>query len=164
MQPEASGQGSGVRWFEDYVPGSVFDAGRVTVDREEMIAFARRYDPQAFHVDPQAALQSPFGGLIASGWQTGALMMRRLASGFLSPASSLGSPGIDELRWLRPVRPGDVLTIVATVLDARRSQSKPDRGIVRTLVEVQNQDGETVMSLKAMNLIACRPTPLPRAS
>lgn len=145
------------RWFEDYVPGAVHEVGRVAVTREEMIAFAKRYDPQAFHVDPVAAQASLFGGLIASGWQTGALMMRPLADRYLSPVSSLGSPGIDELRWLHPVRPDDRLTIRATVLEATRSRSKPDRGLVRTLVEVVNQDGETVMTLKALNLVACRP-------
>lgn len=163
MQPERPGRSTAERWFEDYVPDAVHEVGRVSVELEEMIAFARRYDPQSFHVDPLAAENSPFGSLIASGWQTGSLMMRALASNYLSPASSLGSPGIDELRWLLPVRPGNVLLIRATVLEATRSRSKPDRGMVRTLVEVLNQDGETVMSLKAMNLVACKPTRRPRA-
>jgi len=145
-----------VRWFEDYVPGDVHELGRVAVDRDELVAFAERYDPQPFHVDDAAAARSPFGGLIASGWQTGSLMMRPLAERYLSQASSLGSPGIDELRWLRPVRPGDVLSIRATVLEAARSRSKPDRGLVRTLCEVRDTQGNVVMSLKALNLIRCR--------
>ena len=138
------------------MPGDVHELGRVAVDRDELVAFAERYDPQPFHVDDAAAARSPFGGLIASGWQTGSLMMRPLAERYLSQASSLGSPGIDELRWLRPVRPGDVLAIRATVLEARRSLSKPDRGLVRTLCEVRDTQGNVVMSLKALNLIRCR--------
>ncbi|HWS75752.1 MAG TPA: MaoC family dehydratase [Quisquiliibacterium sp.] len=147
---------AGDRYFEDYVVGSVHPCGRVAVDEEELIAFARRYDPQSFHVDPQAASQSFFGGLIASGWHTASLTMRLLARGYFSLASSLGSPGIDELRWLRPVRPGDVLFVRATVLESRRSSSKPDRGMVRTLVEVLDQDDEPVLTMKAMNLLRCR--------
>jgi acyl dehydratase len=108
------------------------------------------------HVDPEAAKRGRFGGLIASGWHTGAMMMRLLADNFLPKRASLASPGIDELRWPRPVRPGDVLRIRVTVLDATRSRSKPDRGMVRTLIEVLNQEGDIVMSLKPMNIIACR--------
>jgi acyl dehydratase len=108
------------------------------------------------HVDPEAAAQGRFGGLIASGWHTAAMMMRLLADNFLSKAASLASPGIDELRWLHPVRPGDVLRIRVSVLEATRSRSKPDRGMVGTLVEVLNQRGEIVMSLKPMNIIGCR--------
>ena len=121
------------------------------------MSFATAYDPQSFHIDRDAAAQSMFGGLIASGWHTASLMMRLLAQGFLSPASSLGSPGIDELRWLLPVRPGDRLSGRVTVLSAQPSRSKPDRGIVITLVEMRNQAGETVLSLKPVNLLRRRP-------
>src|SRR5580692_2356968 len=114
------------RYFEDYVPGSVHEFGSVQVEESEIIDFGKRFDPQDFHTDPEAAARGPFGGLIASGWHTGALMMRMLVDNYLSKASSLGSPGIDELRWLRPVRPGDTLRLRATVLDSKRSQSKPD--------------------------------------
>ncbi len=146
------------RYFEDYPPGSTAELGPITVSAEDVLAFARQYDPQPFHVDPDAAARSMYGGLIASGWHTCALMMRVLVTeGYLSPASSLGSPGIDDLRWLLPVRPGDRLTVRATVREARRSQSKPDRGIVRTLVQVINQDGGVAMSLVATNLVAARP-------
>ena len=138
------------------MPGSVFEYGEIRVGEAEILEFARRYDPQFIHVDPDAAARGPFGGLIASGWQTASLMMRLLVDQFLPATASLGSPGIDELRWLRPVRPGDAVRIRVTVLDATRSRSKPDRGIVRTLVEVLNQDAEIVMSLKPMNIIACR--------
>jgi len=144
------------RYFEDYLPGTVHEFGSAKVEESEIIEFAKRFDPQDFHTDPEAAARGPFGGLIASGWHTGALMMRMIVDNYLSKASSLGSPGIDELRWLRPVRPGDTLHLRATVLDTKRSQSKPDRGVVRTLTEVLNQNGEIVMSVKAMTLIRCR--------
>jgi acyl dehydratase len=144
------------RYFEDYAPGAVFEYGETRVGETEILDFARRFDPQDMHVDPEKAASGRFGGLIASGWHTGAIMMRLFAEGFLPKEASLASPGIDELRWLRPVRPGDVLRIRVTVLDAARSRSKPDRGMVRTLIEVLNQKDEIVMSLKPMNIIACR--------
>lgn len=149
--------GSDVRYFEDYPPGAVFEGGPIAVSQAEIIEFARRYDPQAMHTDPDAAAQGLFGGLIASGWHTAALTMRLVATHFLSPASSLASPGIDELRWLRPVRPGDTLRCRITVLDARPSRSKPEQGIVHSLVEVLNQRDEPVMTLKPISLIARRP-------
>ena len=145
------------RYFEDYPPGAVFEGGTVEVSEAEILEFARRYDPQTMHTDPAAAAHGFFGGLIASGWHTAALMIRLFAAHFLSPASSLASPGIDELRWLKPVRPGDVLSLRVTVTEARRSRSKPDQGVVRSLVEVLNQEGEVVMSLKPISLIRCRP-------
>jgi acyl dehydratase len=144
------------RYFEDYQPGSVHEYGTITVDEAEIIAFARKFDPQDFHVDPEAAARGPFGGLIASGWHTASLMMRLLADHYLSRVASLGSPGIDELRWTQPVRPGDALSIRVTVLDAKRSRSKPDRGIVQTSIEVLNQRGEIVATVKAVNLLRCR--------
>jgi acyl dehydratase len=144
------------RYLEDYVPGAVFEYGTVSVSEADIVDFAKRFDPQEFHTDPGAAARGPFGGLIASGWHTGSLMMRLVAEHYLSRASSLGSPGVDELRWHRPVRPGDSLRVRATVLEARRSRSKPDRGVVRTLVEVLNQHGEVVMSLKALNIMRSR--------
>jgi acyl dehydratase len=144
------------RYFEDYVSGAVFEYGEIEVSEAEIIEFARRFDPQPMHVDPKAAALGRFGGLIASGWHTGAMMMRLLADNFLPRKASLASPGIDELRWLRPVRPGDVLRIRVCVLEATRSRSKPDRGMVRTLVEVLNQHDDIVMSTKPMNIIACR--------
>jgi|SRR5579863_4249627 len=145
------------RYFEDYQPGAVFTSGAIPVSEAEIIDFARRYDPQAMHTDPDAAAGGRFGGLIASGWLTAALMMRLFATHFLSPASSVASPGIDELRWLLPVRPGDELSLRVTVLEARRSRSRPDEGIVRSLIEVLNQHGAVAMSLKPISLIACRP-------
>src|SRR5215467_9369856 len=144
------------RYFEDYTPGTIFDCGSITIDPAEIVAFALRYDPQYFHTDPEAAKRSAFGGLIASGWQTAGLAMRLLVEGYLSSVASLGSPGIDELRWTKPVRPGDILHVKVNVLDAKLSRTKPDRGIVRSLIEVSNQSGESVMSFKAINLLLCR--------
>jgi acyl dehydratase len=144
------------RYFEDYVAGAVFECGTVVVDEAEIIAFARRYDPQSFHIDPAAAAHGPYGGLIASGWHTIALTMRRLVEQYLSEASSLGSTGIDEVRWLNRVRPGDELRVRVVILDAKRSRSKPDRGLVRAQVEVGNQRGEQVLTMVAMNLILLR--------
>jgi acyl dehydratase len=146
------------RFFEDYRVGAVYHYGAITVDEAEVIAFAIKFDPQDIHVDPEAAAHGPFGGLIASGWHTAAMMMRLFADNYLSAVASLASPGVDELRWTRPVRPGDKLSIRATVLEANVSRSKPDRGVVRTLIEVLNQNGELVMSCKAINLLRCRPS------
>ena len=147
------------RYFEDYAPGAVFEYGEIPVTEAEILEFARRFDPQYIHVDRERAVQGPFGGLIASGWHTAAMMMRLIVDNFLPKNVSLGSPGIDELRWLRPVRPGDVLSVRLSVLEATRSRSKPDRGVVRSLCEVLNQDREVVMSLKGVNIIACRSAP-----
>jgi acyl dehydratase len=145
------------RWFEDYVVGTTAEHGTVRVDEAELVDSAQRFDPQPIHVDREAAAAGPYGGLIASGWHTCALMMRLYAREYLSPASSLGSPGVDELRWLRPARPGDELALRTTVEAARLSRSKPDRGLVRTRVELVNGGGDVVLSLTAMNLILTRP-------
>jgi acyl dehydratase len=145
------------RYFEDYVPGTTSEHGPILVDRNEVLEFAGRYDPQAFHVDAEAAGAGPFKGLIASGWHTCALMMRVLVDEYLSPASSLGSPGIDELRWLLPVRPGDRLTLRATVQETRVSRSDPTRGILKTNVELFNQAGDLVLRMTAVNLVRTRP-------
>ncbi len=144
------------RYFEDYEAGAVYQLGSVEVDETEVIEFAKRYDPQPFHIDPTAAKKSMFGGIIASGWHTGSMMMRIIVDHFLSSVASLGSPGIDELRWLKPVRPGDTLSVRATILDTRRSRSKPDRGIVKSHIEVLNQYDEVVMSVRAANFMYCR--------
>jgi acyl dehydratase len=146
------------RWFGDYALGTTAEFGPLRVTEADVVDFGRRYDPQPFHVDEQAAAAGPFGGLIASGWHTCALMMRLFADEYLSPVSSLGSPGVDELRWAVPVRPGDELTVRITVVEARASRSKPDRGLVRTRVELRNQAADVVLSLVAMNLIRVRPT------
>jgi acyl dehydratase len=147
------------RYFEDYIPGSVHEFGPITVEEEEIIAFAKRYDPQIFHIDPEVAMKSIYGGLIASGWLTGSLTMRLFADHYLSHVASLGSPGVREMRWIEPVRPGDELRIRVTVLEARRSNSKPDRGIVRSYVETLNQKGEIVLTMEPINFMACRCPP-----
>lgn len=152
------------RAFEDYPEGAVYEFGSLAVSAAEIIDFACRFDPQPMHIDPAAAAAGPFGGLIASGWHTAGLMMRLMVEHFLPRAASLGSPGIDELRWLKPVRPGDVLRIRARIVEARPSRSQPDRGILRTFVEVLNQKDETVMTLKAVNLLHRRPVRPPHAS
>jgi len=144
------------RYFEDYAEGTVHEFGSMRVSEEEIIAFAERFDPQPFHTHPDSARHTVYGGLIASGWHTGSVAMRLLVDHYLPGPASLGSPGLDELRWMRPVRPGDVLSIRVTILEARRSASKPDRGLVRSHVEVINQDRETVMSMKPINLMRCR--------
>ena len=144
------------RYFEDYIVGVEQEVGSVSLSEAEIIEFASKYDPQDFHIDPEKAAAGPFAGLIASGWHTIAVVMRLLVDRYLDSASSLGSPGIDELRWLAPVRPGDVLTVRAKVLKARRSNSKPDRGLIHTSAEIFNQDGAMVMSMKAVNVVACR--------
>ncbi len=144
------------RYFEYYHVGMVDGFGEITVTAEEIMEFGRRYDPQAMHIDPEAAANVPFGGLIASGWHTAAMIMRLFVEHYLSKVATLPSPGIDELRWVRPVRPGDRLRVRVTVTETRRSRSKPDRGMVRSLVEVLNQDGDVVMSQRPMNLMRCR--------
>ncbi|HEU0054425.1 MAG TPA: MaoC family dehydratase [Longimicrobium sp.] len=144
------------RYFEDYEEGSVHQFGPIEVEEDEVLAFGRRFDPQLFHTDPEAAKRTEYGGLIASGWHTAALMMRLYSDHYLSHVATLVSPGVDELRWTRPVRPGDRLWIRVTVLEARASRSKPDRGIVRSAVEMLNQRGEVVMTVSALNFFLRR--------
>jgi acyl dehydratase len=146
----------GQRHFEDYVAGATCVYGEIPVTESAIVEFARRYDPQPIHTDKEAATQGPFGGLIASGWHTISLVMRLLVERYLSHVAAIVSPGIDELRWTMPVRPGDVLSVRVTVLEATVSRSKPDRGLVRTLIEALNQRGEVVLSMKAMNFIRRR--------
>ena len=146
------------RYFEDYVEGDVHNFGSIAVEADEVVAFAKRFDPQAMHTDPEAAKRTPFGGLIASGWHTAGLMMRLYVEHYLTHVASLASPGVDELRWLKPVRPGDVLSVRVTVLKAPPSRSKPDRGAVTSFIEVFNQAGETVMTMHAVNIIGRRLT------
>lgn len=145
------------RWFEDYEAGEVIELGEYPVSEEEVIEFGKRYDPQPFHIDPEAAKESAYGGLIASGWHTGSIMMRMLVDGFVSEVASMGSPGLDELRWLAPVRPGDVLRGRIRILETRRSASKPDRGLVRLEQEALNQRDEVVARWVGWNIYRARP-------
>jgi len=144
------------RWFEDFAAGEVFEFGDRLITAEEIVEFARRYDPQPFHTDPAAAARSHFGGLVASGWLTASVAMSLLCEHFISPASSMGSPGVDVLRWLRPVRPGDRLCMRVSVIETRRSQSKPDRGAIKVRQEVLNQAGDVVMSQEGIAMLRCR--------
>ncbi|MFM7585143.1 MAG: MaoC family dehydratase [Caldilinea sp.] len=144
-------------YFENIEPGAVLQLGSRTVTAEEIVAFAREFDPQPFHIDPEAASQSIFGGLIASGWHICSMTMRLLVEQYLSRAASLGSPGVDQIRWLRPVRPGDTIAAHVVVLETRPSQSKPDRGAVKLRTEVTNQQGELVMTMESTGLMARRP-------
>lgn len=144
-------------YLEDYRVGTRTEhPGRVVVGQGEIVEFAQRFDPQYFHVDPAAAANGPYHGLIASGWHTAGLMMRLYADQYLSKVASLGGPGVDELRWHLPVRPGDILRLTTEVLQADRSRSKPDRGLVRTRAELYNQDNTLVLSCIALNLIGAR--------
>jgi acyl dehydratase len=135
------------RYFEDFEPGQVVELGSHLVTEAEIVEFAERWDPQPFHVDPEAAAGSVFGGLIASGWHTCALWMRLYVETTLDGAASMGSPGIEELRWLAPVRPGDTLQGRLTVLETTPSARRPDRGTVRIRGEMVNQDGVVVMTM-----------------
>ena len=130
--------------FEDLRPGDEYDLGRAEVDGEEMLAFARRFDPQPFHVDPAAAVRSPFGGIVASGWFTASLFMRLYVDAVLADSTSQGSPGVSELRWLSPVRAGDVLRGRLTVLESAPSATRPGRGTVVLRGELL-RDGEPVL-------------------
>ena len=145
-------------YFEDYVPGVRTEhPATLTVDQTAVIEFAEQFDPQYFHVDPEAAADGPFNGLIASGWHTASLMMRLYADQYLSKVASLGGPGVDELRWPAPVRPGDTLRLRTEVLEARRSKSKPDRGLVKTRTELLNQHNTVVFTCTVLNFLAVRP-------
>jgi acyl dehydratase len=148
-----------VRYFEDFKPGDVTEVGPVTVTEDEIIEFATRFDPQPFHLDAEAAEASPYGGLIASGWHTTALFMGMFVRAVLLDSASLGSPGVEEIRWTAPVRPGDTLVGRTTITEVQPSSTNPHRGTVFTTNEVFNQDGERVMTLKARGFFARRPNP-----
>jgi acyl dehydratase len=145
------------RYFEDFVEGQTVDLGSFQYTQQDIIDFARAYDPQPMHTDPEAAAKSTYGGLIASGWQTATSYMRILVEEIMRDSASIGSPGIERLRWLKPVRPGDALQARFTVLEARPSNSRPDWGIVRSKGEVLNQKDEVVMDVEAVNFFGRRP-------
>lgn len=146
------------RYFEDFHAGEVIPVGSVSVSETDIIAFARQYDPQPMHIDPNAATFTIYGGLIASGWHTVSLFMRLLVDNVVAKASSLGSPGVDELRWPTPVRPGDSLTGQMEILETRASNSRPTMGIVRWRGDVRNQNGHLVLSLLGTNFFGRRPS------
>ena len=144
------------RYLDDLVPGQQFTTPGVTLTEAEIIDFAWRYDPQSFHLDANAAANSPYGGLIASGFQSLAVCFRLFIQSGVLAESSLGSPGIDELRWLAPVRPGDTLHCTIEVLEVRPSSSKPDRGIARLRYRAVNQRQEAVLSFIVNHLLRRR--------
>ncbi|HEV8250152.1 MAG TPA: MaoC family dehydratase [Gaiellaceae bacterium] len=146
-----------IRYWEDFTKGETMELGSYEITRDEILEFARRYDPQPFHVDEEAAAAGPFGGLAASGWHTAAVFMRLFVDGILNSTASMGSPGIEELRWTAPVRPGDVLTGRVRVLDSYPSERRPDRGTVVTHCEAVNQDGTVVMTMRGRSHLRRRP-------
>jgi acyl dehydratase len=143
-------------YFEDFKVGETIEMGRRLVDRDEVVRFAKEFDPQPFHVDEAAAKESFFGGLIASGWHTVGMVMRMMCDNYLLDSASLGSPGVDNVKWLQPVRPGDTIRAMRTVLEARTSKSKPDIGIVKSRWEVCNQNDELVMTMEGYGMFRVR--------
>jgi acyl dehydratase len=146
-------------YFEDFHPGQEIDLGTRLVTEEEIVAFARQFDPQPFHVDPGVAAESIYGSVIASGWHTCSMMMRMVVDGLMANASSMGSPGLDGVRWLRPVRGGDTLRVIYLTREVRASNSKPDRGVVWSRWTATNQHGEQVCTIDGMGMFARRPPP-----
>lgn len=143
-------------YLEDFAAGQTYDLGQHSFGEDEIVAFATQYDPQPFHIDRDAAAESNFGGLIASGWHTGSVFMRLLVDGLLARCASMGSPGVDELRWLAPVRPGDILTAMLHIEDVRPSKSRPDRGFITTRAVLTNQNAVDVFTLRAPLMIRRR--------
>ncbi len=144
------------RYFEDFKPGDVAEFGPRPITREEIVAFAAEFDPQSMHLDEQAARATMLGGLAASGWHTCCILMRMIADGFILDSASMGSGGVDEVKWLSPVRPGDTLTLRASVVNARASKNRPDMGLVHFLYEMFNQRGECVMTLTTAMMLGRR--------
>ena len=140
------------RYFEDYVEGAVHRCGSIAVEADEIVAFAKLYDPQSFHTDPEAAKRSQFGGLIASGWHTCAIAMRLATDAALHDSESFASPGVEKIRWPNPVRPGDELRLKATVIETRRARSQPTLGILRWRWHLFNASGDEVLDLEATSL------------
>jgi acyl dehydratase len=145
-----------MRYLDDFAPGEILALGSFSFTEQEIIDFAVQFDPQPFHIDPQAAAKSIYGGIIASGWHTCGKMMRLVTDGLLNHSASMGSPGLDEVRWIKPVYPGDVLTMRYVVQEVRPSKSKPDRGIVLSLWQLHNQHGEQVCEIKTKGMFGRR--------
>ena len=143
-------------YFEDFKAGDVIAMGEHTLTRNEIVTFAREFDPQPFHVDEDAARESIFGGLIASGWHTCSLVMRLMCDSHLNQSASLGSPGLDNIRWLLPVRPGDTIRAQRIILETRTSQSKPHVGIIKSRWEVHNQKDELVLTMEGYGMFGRR--------
>lgn len=144
------------RFFEDYTPGEIVEFGDYEITEREILDFASRYDPQFFHTDPERAKHSHFGGLVASGWMTGSVLMRLLVDHFISPVASMGSPGLDAVRWLKPVRPGDHLRARVTIVSTRPSSKRDDRGYVKFEQALFNQNDEMVMQIEGVGMYRTR--------
>lgn len=145
------------KYLEDFEPGQIFRTRGMSMDESEIMDFARKYDPQPIHTDREAAAEGPFEGLIASGWHTGSVVFRLWVDLGFMEKSSLGGPGIENLRWLVPVRPGDTLHTEVEIIEARPSKSKPDRGILRYITRGINQRGETVITMDSASFLKRRP-------
>lgn len=143
-------------YFEDVEEGEVRELGSFTLSREEIVEFAERYDPQPIHTDPEFAEAGPYGGLIASGWHTASSCMRLIVEGILADAASMGAIGVDELRWLGPVRPGDTIDVRNEIIETNPSESRDDRGYVRNRTTGTNQDGDDVITMTGVNIIGRR--------
>jgi acyl dehydratase len=143
-------------YWEDFKVGDTAPLGERRVDAAEMVAFAKAFDPQPFHIDEDAAVRSMYGGLIASGWHTVALVMRMMVDAYLNASASLGSPGVENVRWLKPVRPGDTIRATREVIETRASASRPQMGIVKTRWEVFNQRDELVMTMEGYGMFERR--------
>lgn len=144
------------RYYEDFTPGQTIEFGPRLVTREEILAFAAQYDPQPMHLDEEAGRNSLLGGLGASGWHTSSIMMRMICDSFMLDSSSMGAGGVDEVKWLKPVRPGDKLTLKTSVMAARRSRSRPEMGIVQLQYELFNQHGDCVMFMTVPTMFGVR--------
>ncbi len=144
-------------YLEDFTLGASFELGSHTVTREEIVRFAQEFDPQSFHVDEEAANRSSFGGLVASGWHTASLAMRLLVDGLAGRIHSLGSPGVDHMRWLVPMRPGDTVRLVVEIAEIKLSTSKPDRGTIWLDEKLYNQKNELVMTKRSLGIIKRKP-------
>jgi acyl dehydratase len=148
---------SDVLYWEDFKVGETVEMGSHRFSAQEIVEFGRQFDPQPFHVDPEAARESFYGELIASGWHTCSIAMRLMCDSYVNRTRSMGSPGVDNIRWLAPVKTGDTLTYRRTVLEARASRSRPDAGLMRTQWEAVNQDGVRVLSMEGWSMIGRRP-------
>jgi acyl dehydratase len=157
MRDVSQNDGMQLSYLEDFHPGQIIELGSRRLERDEIIEFARKYDPQPFHVDEAAGRRSIYGGLIASGWHTVVTLMRMMVETVAARSATMGSPGIDEIRFVKPVRPGDTLSARMTIRDVVPSRSKPDRGFMRAAYEVSNQHGETVMTMVGLGIYGRRP-------
>jgi acyl dehydratase len=146
-----------MRYFDDFKVGDSHDCGSKTVSKEEIIAFAKEFDPQAFHIDEKKAERSPYGGVIASGWHTCSICMRLAVDGVLNATASMGSPGVENLRWVKPLRPGDTVEATVSVLEMTPSSSRPDRGRMKVKFELTNPAGEVIMDMIATVIVGRRP-------